>query len=153
MRLNLEKKNIKVYEVTKNHLVHLLVFHEDRQIGQIEKSLKRRNNLDQYTLYLLDEYSRFKEILILFVGYFDNWNYSDIGEVVILKKEVEWEWSFSKANSKYDKNWIQDNFHLSEEHRTALNNEQMGIFFKILFVLLGLSGLALIVFLITQHLP
>lgn len=144
-------ESVKIYEVTKKHYVHLLIFFEDRQIAQIEKSLKRRNNLDQYILFLLDEFARFKDILILFVGYFDNWNYSDIGEVVIKKREVEWEWSYSKANSKYDKNWIQANFHLTEEHRIAITNEEMGVIHKIIFVILGLA-LSFIVIIAVRYL-
>ncbi|GBG08233.1 hypothetical protein PAT3040_02805 [Paenibacillus agaridevorans] len=148
--VNFKNENIKIYEVTKKSLVHLLIFYEDKQIGQIEKSLKRYKNLDQYQLFLLDDFSRFKDIIILFVGYFDNWNYSDIGEVVSLNREISWEWSYSKANSKYNKNWIQENFHLSEEHRAAINNEQMGIVFIIIFVLMGLMGIAVVIGFIVQ---
>lgn len=149
--VKIRDENLKIYEVTKKHIVHLLIFYENRQIGQIEKSLKRKNNLDRYVLFLLDEYTRFKDILILFVGYFDNWNYSEIGEVVALKREVAWEWSYSKANSKYDKHWIQQNFNLSEEHKAAINNEQMSYLFILIFVVTGLLGLTVIVFFIVQH--
>ncbi|RKP55399.1 hypothetical protein D7Z26_09410 [Cohnella endophytica] len=139
-------ESIKIYEVTKKHYVHLLIFLDNRQIGQIEKSLIRQNNLDQYTLFLLDKYSRFKDILILFVGYFDNWNYSGTGEFVMKKKEIVWEWTYSKANEKYNKKWLQENFDISEEHKLAIENEEMGLIVKILFVILGLAGLSVLVF-------
>ncbi|NBD28191.1 hypothetical protein [Paenibacillus glycinis] len=142
----LKDEHVKIYEVTKKHNLHLLIFLEGNQIGQIEKSLRVRNNLDRYALFLLDDFLRFKDMLILFVGYFDNWNDSNIGEIEVGKREVVWEWSYSKANAKYDRKWLQHHFDLSKGHIAAIENEQMNLFFKLLFVFVGVAGFAVILF-------
>ncbi|QHW33052.1 hypothetical protein GZH47_21110 [Paenibacillus rhizovicinus] len=139
-------ESLAIYEVSKKHNLHLLIFFEGRQIGQIEKSFVVRNNLDRYSLFLLDDFARFKDLLILFVGYFDNWNYANIGEIVVSKKQVKWEWSYSKANKKYDKKWLPNHFAISEAHKAAIDNEQMNIGFKLLFAFVVICGLSVLAF-------
>jgi len=102
--------NLKLYRYSYGSNIHLLLFHDDVQIGQYNKNNVVTNNLDMYTLYLLDKYLELAPILSLFTIYFDSYNYARRGEYVAYKVEKNWEWTYHQDNDKYDPQWLQLHF-------------------------------------------
>ena len=98
----------------------MLVFSGDRQIGQINKPNVVEDNKDRYMLYLLDDFGRFAEILILFTIYYDSYHYGSYGELVASKTQVGWAWSCSEFNGLYDKSWIRTYFNVPVDTKSAL---------------------------------
>ena len=102
--------DIKLYRYSKGSKIHILLFHNDEQIGQYNKSNIIEDNLDEYTLYLLDSYGELAPILSLFTIYFDSYNFARRGEYVLYKKEIHWQWTIGVSSDKYNPQWLNDNF-------------------------------------------
>lgn len=100
------------YVVAKGATKYIALYdaQKDKQVGLVVKPLDVDNNLDTYTLYLIDDVNCDPVVLSFFVVYYDNWNYGNQGEVVLHKREISREWSWSKYNKKYDSDWLPKNF-------------------------------------------
>lgn len=118
-----ENEAFKVYDVSVGKTRNLLIFKDDVQIAEIVKPLSVSNNLDNYYVYLLDEYSKLEKIVSFFTIYFDYHNYSNSGQVVAHKKEVVVKYSYDKNTKFYDKNWLTNNF--NKEDVGTINNQIM----------------------------
>jgi len=71
----------------------LLIYDEERQIGQVEKSKFTKNNLDTYTMYLLDGYSYFHALFCFSVMLYDKFEHGYQGEFFSGTKNtasIEW---------------------------------------------------------------
>ncbi|MDR0978773.1 MAG: hypothetical protein LBL91_02380 [Lachnospiraceae bacterium] len=89
---------------------NIFVYKDDVQVAEIVKPLSTVNNLDNYYIYLLDNYSYLETIISFFTIYFDYKNYANSGEIVKGKTEVGFSYTYDKNNKFYDKNWISNNF-------------------------------------------
>jgi len=100
------------YVVAKGATKYIALYdsQKDEQVGLVVKPLDVDNNLDKYTLYLLDDTNCDPVVLSFFVVYYDNWNCGNQGEVVLHKREISREWSWSKYNKKYDPDWLSKHF-------------------------------------------
>jgi len=108
--INFKDFSLKGYSISKGTCENILLFLEDKQIGQIVKNLCVRDNLDKYYIYLLDKYSELSTILSMFTLYYDNWNYGHQGEFVKAKYEYSKQYTFNKYNKLYNPDWISSNF-------------------------------------------
>ena len=100
------------YVISKGNIKYIALYdaEKDVQVGLLVKLLDVDNNLDQYTLYLLDDSNCDPVVLSFFAVYYDNWNYGNHGEIALHQREINWEWAWSKYNNKYDPHWIANNF-------------------------------------------
>ena len=100
------------YAVSKGDANYVALFDalKDKQVGLLVKPLDVDDNLDAYTLYLLDSAGCAPEALCLFVVYYDSWNYGNRAELAFGKREISREWTFSRYNRKYDPNWLAEHF-------------------------------------------
>lgn len=96
----------------KINYVSLYDAQSDTQVALLLKPLDVKNNRDTYTLYLLDTFTCDPVVLAFFAVYYDNWNYANCREIKY-GNELNWEWSYSKYNGKYDPAWLSKYFSLS----------------------------------------
>lgn len=115
------KYKLKSYDISVGKTRNILIYKDEFQIAEIIKPLNVSNNKDSYYIFLLDEYSELETILSFFTIYFDYQNYSNNGEIVACKEEVSIEYTYSKNNKFYDKNWISN--HFNKEDVDLVNNQ------------------------------
>lgn len=101
---------LKSYDISVGKTRNILIYKDDFQIAEIVKPLNVSNDLDNYYIFLLDEYSDLEVIISFFTVLFDYENYFNGGEIVWYKKEVEIIYTYDKNNKFYDKHWIENNF-------------------------------------------
>jgi len=147
--------NFIIYRKSVGQKRHLLIYKDDTQIADIIKPLITIDNKDNYYIFLLDEYEKFKEILVFFTIYFDYMEYSHSGEI---KKgaEMRWAYTWDKNNKRYDKFWLSNNFkkedlEFFEQEISTMKKEFSRIlkktlkflawFFGILILLLGIYSI------------
>lgn len=88
---------------------YISVYCENRQIALVETSLRVVDGKYSHTLYLLDEYEPYKDILTLFVLYYANYNFTNRFH---MSKGTSYSksWTFSEYNEKYDPHWRETHF-------------------------------------------
>ena len=111
--------NLTCYEISVGKTQNIFILNEGKQIAEIVKPLNVVNNLDNYYLYLLDEYSELKPIISFFTVLFDYEYYSNQGEVAS-KEELSVSYTYDKNSKLYNKNWLTDNF---KEEAYLMDNE------------------------------
>jgi len=102
--------SLKCYDVAAGKTRNIMIYNEGTQIAEMVKPLSSVNNLDEYYIFLLDEYSELAPVISFFAVYFDRKYYANSGEIAVKKKRVSVEYTFDKNNSYYDKKWIANNF-------------------------------------------
>lgn len=119
----IEYKNytLKSYDISVGKTRNISIYNEECQIAEIIKPMHSSNNLDYYYLFLLDQYSDLEIILSFFTIFFDYQNYSNEGEIVGYKDEVNIRYTYDKNNKFYDKNWIVN--HFNKEEIDKINNQ------------------------------
>lgn len=105
-----ENDILKCYDISVGKTRNIFIHKDGIQIAEIIKLLNVSENLDQYYIFLLDEYSYLETIISFFTIYFDNQNYSNKGEIVGHKTEVQVEYTYDKNSKLYDKNWLENHF-------------------------------------------
>lgn len=98
------------YDISKGKTRNIVIHNNGVQIAQIVKPLTVIDNLDQYYIFLLDDYSWLEEVLSFYTVLFDSIAYPNKGNVVYQKKEVNLSYSYSKNDHFLDNNWIIDHF-------------------------------------------
>lgn len=94
-----------------NGISHIIsIFDDDVQIAQITKPLATVDNLDVYYLHIKDELEALIPVLSFFVIYFDYRRYNNSGEITKNSVEISVGYSYDKNNSKYNPNWISQEF-------------------------------------------
>ena len=101
--------NLKLYCVGAGKNKYILVFLDDKQIGQICKENIVRNNLDWYMLFLLEAYRDIAPILSLFTLYYDGYHHPSKVQKGF-SYETSWSWSFDMNRAHYDSTWLHENF-------------------------------------------
>ena len=100
--------DLKLYDIGKGINEYVLIFLNDRQIGQICKKNVIYDNLDWYVLFLLEEYKDMAPLLSLFTLYFDGFHHlSRVGSQAFQTKK---RWSFHKYGKLYDPEWLKRHF-------------------------------------------
>lgn len=138
---------LKAYTISKSSYEYISIYLDDTQIGQINKSLLVWDNLDHYTLYLLDEHQNLADLLSLFIIYFDSCTHGNRGEVFI-GVEKAYEWSWDKMNKFYNAAWVPTNFDVDgtdntpEEKQAAVEADKpLKNKTKLIVWMLGISGI------------
>ena len=90
---------------------HISLYLNGLQIAQIVKPLSVRDNLDMYYIFLLDEFSRFAQIISFFTLYFDRREYGNNG-IFSKQNRYQVEYSFNANDKYYQPAWIRSNFDL-----------------------------------------
>lgn len=112
---------LKSYDISVGKTRNILIYKDDLQIAEIIKPLSVSDNLDYYYIFLLDEYRNLETILSFFTIFFDYQIYSNSGQVVAHKEEVQIMHTYDKNNKFYDKNWISN--HFSKEDVELINSQ------------------------------
>lgn len=86
------------------------IYAGETQIAQITKPLTVIENLDIYYLHLKEDYRSMIPLLAFFTVYYDYRKYNNSGEITKNSVEISVSYSFDKNNSKYDPNWIAQEF-------------------------------------------
>jgi len=108
----------RIYTIRRGVRHRMLVLHEGRQIGQANKPLARTDNLDQYTLYLLDEFREYAAWFALFLIDVDSRIYGRRGRYE--KGSIFW-WVYFRSRYEpiYDPLWLTDHFGVPPEDEAA----------------------------------
>lgn len=145
---------LKIYDVSVGKTRNLLVYNDDLQIAEIVKPLCSSNNLDSYYIFLLDEYSDLQVLISLVTILFDYINYSNSGEAVAYKEEVEVRYTYDKNNKFYNKEWLSSHFNeedikliynqMEEKRKETISNiknyaKRIILFFIILMVIIAIT--------------
>lgn len=96
------------------------IYAGETQIAQITKPLTVIENLDIYYLHLKEDYRSMIPLLAFFTVYYDYRKYNNSGEITKNSVEISVSYSFDKNNSKYDPNWIAQEF--GQEEAEQLEN-------------------------------
>jgi hypothetical protein len=136
---------------------NISLYKDNIQIGQIVKNLDVVNNLDNYYIFLLDDYSNLELVLSFFTIYFDYKNYNNSGEVFYGKK-YSVQYTISKTDNYYNPLWIRNNFdlenlasfyiELDKKNQKYIKNEDRNIkliFLGMFLFLLILTGIFAII--------
>lgn len=100
-----ENYKLSCYSISIGKTQNISIYDGDKQIAEIIKSVEI---LENYYIFLIDEYTDLQEILSLFVSY---WEYEEMcsgennGTMV-----VGVSYTYDRNNKFYDKNWIKNNF-------------------------------------------
>lgn len=108
-QISLEGKTFEAYSLSRGRFHYVSLYQGQSQIGLIEKSLVVYNNLDTYTIYLLDDFSDLSNIFALFVIYYDNWNYARRGQIAIERTQMSWEYTISQYRDRFNPNFLKEN--------------------------------------------
>ncbi len=100
----------KCYDIGMGKTRNIVIYDEEKQIAEVVKTLATKDNLDEYYLFLLDEYKDLASIFSFFIIFFDYQNYANSGEIVAEKEIVSVRYTFDKNNKFYNKDWIINNF-------------------------------------------
>ena len=130
---------------------NISIYNNDKQIAEIVKPLTRVNNLDNYYIFLLEQYSNLEIIISFFTIFFDYLNYSE-SEIVYYKEEVKVRYTYDKNDKYYNKDWIKNNFNekeVDEIYNQILENEKTTLKSiksksKILVLVIGIGWLILL---------
>lgn len=110
-----ENYKLNCYNISTGKTQHISIYNGENQIAEIVKSVQV---LENYYIFLLDQYANLQAILSLFVSYFEYEEmYSDDTTGV-----VGYSYTYSKNNKFYNKNWIENNFNTEN---VQLINEQI----------------------------
>ena len=109
------------YDYAKGSTRYISFYKGDFQVAQLVKTLSVIDNLDEYYLFILDEYDYLKAILSFCTIYIDYCNYRNSGEISKGKYELKREYTYSKNNKYYNPKWISDNF--GEEELLKINEK------------------------------
>lgn len=107
------------YDVSIGKAQTISIYKDDFQIGEIIKPLGKLSIPEHYFIFLLDEYSSLEKIISFFTIFFDYERYHNVAETISGEPSVEY--TYSKNNNFFDKNWIANNFS-SEEVDLIYNN-------------------------------
>lgn len=126
-----------------------MIYLNDVQIGMIVKKLYVKDNLDQYELYLLDDYKELSTVLSLYVLYYDNFYYGNRDEIVAYKVEKTLYWSFSATDKYFNPSWLNQNFELPKVEYEKIRKQ--GTIFAIIFSACFLIILFLVIYIKFYH--
>ena len=104
------------YDVSIGKARTVSIYKNDFQIGEIIRPLRKTPISEKYFVFLLDDYNSLEKIISFFTIYFDYEGYHDTD---VMEPTVEY--TYSKNNKFYNKNWIAANFS-SEEVDLIYNN-------------------------------
>ena len=119
---------------------NISIYDGENQIAEIIKSVEA---LENYYIFLLDEYINLQEILSLFVSY---WEFEEMysGDTPGV---VGYSYTYDKNNKFYNKNWIENNFNkeeidlvnnqILENRKNTINNIKKQAKFTISFFIIG----------------
>ena len=102
--------DLRLYDISKGAKKYILLFVNDKQIGQIHRNNFVENNRSEYVFYLLSQHEDFAPLVSLFTIYYDSYNHSNRGQIVAYKTEFTWEWTLGKYNKLYNPKWLQTHF-------------------------------------------
>ena len=99
------------YNYSHGKFSHVSIYADDdeTQIAHIKTSLTARNGCYTHILYLLDEMRDLERLLLSFVLYHDNFEYTERGNLYFGKTSGV-AYSFDKYKHKYNSSWIDVNF-------------------------------------------
>lgn len=140
---------LKIYRISLGTSQYHMIYLNDVQIGMIVKKLYVKDNLDQYKLYLLDDYKEFSTVLSLYVLYYDNFYYGNRDEIVAYKVEKTLYWSFSATDKYFNPSWLNQNFELPEVEYEKIKKQ--GTIFAIIFSACFLIILFLVIYIKFYH--
>ena len=100
---------LQCYSREKGSFGYVSVYQEERQIALLEIYLTTVDYKYNYKVYLLEECTDLRDILVFFVLYYANWNYAQ--RFHMSKESVHVKaWTFSRYNQKYDPAWREKHF-------------------------------------------
>ena len=97
------------YRRLKGSFGYVSIFRGDEQIALIETYMNVNDFKYTHKLYLLDEYSRYSDILSLFVLYYANLSFTKRFHMSRGSRYRK-AWTVSRYNGKYDPKWLEDHF-------------------------------------------
>ncbi len=98
------------YSIDKGRNNIVSIYDNDTQIAQITKPLTVIENLDIYYLHIKDTFESMIPLLAFFTIYYDFRKYNHSGEFTKNSVEISVNYSYDKNNSKYDPDWIAQEF-------------------------------------------
>lgn len=128
------------------------IYEGDKQIAQITKPLTVIDNLDSYYLHIKDECTSMIPVLSFFTIYYDYRKYNNSGKIVKNSIEISTSYSYSKNNSKYNPDWIAQEFgqEAANEFQQIITqiSEQGNVQAKMILKILGIIFLAVILLIV-----
>jgi len=97
------------YYCMKERFDYVSIYEGETQIGLIETYLTVDDYKYRHKLYVLDDYSEYRDILTLFVIYYSNYTFSKRFHMTI-GTHVGYGKTYSHYNRKYDPEWRENHF-------------------------------------------
>lgn len=104
-----ENYKLSCYSISNGKTQNISIYDGEKQIAEIIKSIQF---LENYYIFLLDEYKNLESILSLFVSYFEYEDMRSADETGV----VGVSYTYDKNNKYYNKNWIENNFNKDDVH-------------------------------------
>lgn len=118
MVLQYEDRALVVYKRSIGAIEVACFYDGDTMVAQLTKSNKRVNNLDKYLLHILPDMEAWLPVMVFFVVYYDFVYHNNSGEIMVGTK-ISYTYTYDKNNTKYDPNFILNNFGQEEADRIA----------------------------------
>lgn len=110
--IDFNNEKLEIYMWSTGRSPHLSVFLNCNQIAQIEQENVVDNYLDKYTLYLLSDYEKYKEVLCFFTMIYNKYESGNHGKIFYGEKtKVSYNYSLEGIGiDKYFENFMKQNF-------------------------------------------
>ena len=111
--IKLNDKIYKGYSIEDGYIRHVCIYDDETQIAELLKPNVLIDGKDTYRTYLKDEYANLSDAIVMLSLYLDRTEYSSS---YIKNKSISYEkkFSYSKANTYYNPNWIKENFECTD---------------------------------------
>lgn len=97
------------YYLSKGSYNYVSIYYNNLQIAMIETHLTVKDNKYIHTIYLLDEYSNFADLVSFFAVYYSNFHFTRRYEMM-KGTRYQKSWTYSKYNDKYNPAWLETYF-------------------------------------------
>ena len=108
-----ENNMLDCYDVSVGKAQAISIYQGDKQIAEIIKPLRASDDISYFYIFLLDEYKNFEKIISFFAIFFEYDKHHNTSDDTSYY-DPNFEYTYSKNNKYYDKNWIQNNFNSEE---------------------------------------
>lgn len=107
--IDINNKQYFCYSIEDGYIRHFPIYDNDLQIGEILKSNIVNDGLDEYYAYIKNEYNFISDGVMNLILFLDRSEYSS-SYIINKSTKLEKNYSYSKNNKFYDKNWVKFNF-------------------------------------------
>ena len=111
--IKINNKQYNCFYVEDGYVIHVLIYDEATQIGELLKPQVVINGKDEYRVYLKDEYQFLNDAITMLALYIDRICFNSM-YIKNKSQTLRYSKSYSKVNKYYNPYWLKENFDCEE---------------------------------------